>query len=66
MCGPQDRGVYQFDDPEALPALLAEYGRLAAQLSAADPERCEWIHEHLRVLDEAIDRRTAALGITRL
>lgn len=64
--GPQDRGVHRFDDPDSLPALLAEYGMLAAQLPDADPARTEWLHERLRALDEVIDRHVEELGTTRL
>lgn len=61
-----DQEVYRFDAPDALPALLAEYGRLAAELSTADPERVEQLHERLHALDELIDQQVALLGTTRL
>lgn len=56
----------RFDAPDALPALLAEYGRLAAELSTADPERSAQVHARLHILDELIDRQVALLGTTRL
>lgn len=66
---PQHRGVHRpsrFEDTDSLPTLLAEYGRLAAELPTASPERAEWLHERLRTLDEVIDRHVLALGTTRL
>lgn len=58
--------MYRFDAPDALPALLAEYGRLAAELSTAEPERVELLRARLRTLDELIDQQVASLGTTRL
>jgi hypothetical protein len=49
-----------------LPALLAEYGRIAAQLPDADAVESARLHQRLRELDEVIDRQVAALGLTRL
>lgn len=63
---PQDLGVHRFDDPDALPALLAEYGRLAARLPAADPGQAALLRERLRALDEAIDRLVEELGTTKI
>jgi hypothetical protein len=51
---------------DGLPALLAEYGRLAAQLPHADPARARQLHERLRELDEVIDEQVTHLGIARL
>jgi hypothetical protein len=49
-----------------LPELLAEYGRLAAQLPHADPHRAQRLHDRLRQLDAIIDRRVDGLGTSRL
>ena len=49
----------RFDGPGGLPALLAEYGQLAAQLPGADSMQAERIHERLRELDVAIEERIA-------
>lgn len=56
----------RFEDAGCLPALLAEYGRLAAQLRGADAVRVRVIHDRLSELDVVIDRHVAALGTTRL
>lgn len=54
-----------FDSAGSLPALLAEYGRLAAELPGAGPERAAWLREQLEALDEVIDQRVHALGTDR-
>lgn len=67
-CGPQDRCMSE-GDPECvggLPALLAEYGRLAAELSAACPQRAQRLHERLAELDVAIEGWVAELDTPRL
>ncbi len=56
----------RFEHAGSLPSLLAEYGRLAAQLSGADPARTRWIHDRLKELDAVIDRQVAVLGTDRL
>lgn len=57
---------WPFDDTGGLPALLAEYGRLAAQLSDAEPVRGEQLRRQLRELDVVIDRYMADLPTSRL
>lgn len=49
-----------------LPSLLAEYGRLAVQLSSADAEAVEQVRDRLRQLDELIDAYVAALPTERI
>ncbi len=49
-----------------LPSLLAEYGRLAVQLSSSDAQVVAQIHERLRQLDELIDAYVAALPTQRI
>lgn len=49
----------------ALPALLADYGRLAAELPTATPERAAWLNEQLEALDEFIDHEIRVLGTDR-
>ncbi len=49
-----------------LPDLLAEYGRLAAQLPDADPSHAKRLHERLRKLDTVIDAYVAEIGTSRL
>jgi hypothetical protein len=66
MRWPQDQGVHWFDESEGLPALLAEYGRLAAQLPDADKVHAERIHRRLQELDVVIDRQIAESGISQL
>lgn len=64
----QDRCMSD-EDPESaggLPALLAEYGRVAAGLGAACPEQAQRLHERLAELDVAIDGYVAELGVPRL
>lgn len=48
----------------SLPDLLAEYGRLVAKLSSADPAHAECLRERLGELDNAIDTCMARLGLT--
>lgn len=43
-----------------LPDVLAEYGRLAAQLPDATPQKVEWLHRRLAELDVVIDNEVAA------
>lgn len=50
----------RFDGPGELPALLAEYGQLAAQLPGCDHAQAERIHQRLRELDKLIEHRLAA------
>lgn len=57
---------WPFDDTGGLPALLAEYGRLAAQLSDAAPVQSERLHRQLHELDVVIDRYVADLPTQRL
>lgn len=66
--GPHDRCMSE-DDPEcagSLPALLAEYGRLAAELPAACPQRAQLLHERLAELDVAIEEWVTELDTPRL
>jgi hypothetical protein len=49
-----------------LPELLAEYGRLAAQLPHAEHQRAQQLHNRLHELDTIIDRLIDGLGTTRL
>jgi hypothetical protein len=49
-----------------LPELLAEYGRLAAQLPHADAGRAQRLRDRLHELDAVIDRLMDGLGTTRL
>ena len=51
-----------FDHPEGLPAMLAEYGRVAARLRDADPDQAHVLHRRLADLDAAIDRMILQLG----
>ncbi len=52
--------------PVDLPSLLAEYGRLAVQLSSADGGALEQIRDRLHQLDELIDAYVAALPTERV
>lgn len=66
--GAQDRSM-QDGQPHAtseLPALLAEYGHVAAGLAGACPEQAERLRERLAELDVAIDGCMAALNAPRL
>ncbi len=64
----QDRSMREGEDDSAggLPALLAEYGRLAAGLPAASPEQVRRVHERLSELDVAIDGWARELDTRRL
>ncbi len=46
--------------------LLAEYGRLVAELSRAGPQQAQQLRERLAELDAAIDGWAAALDTARL
>jgi hypothetical protein len=49
-----------------LPSLLAEYGRLAVQLSSSDAQAVEKIRDRLHQLDELIEAYVAALPTQRV
>ena len=62
----QDRGMQPQHETASLPDLLAEYGRLAAQLPGAQPGEAAWLRHRLAQLDVVIDQAVAALGIPQV
>ncbi len=56
----------QAESAGGLPALLAEYGQLAAGLGTAGPEQARRVHERLAELDIAIDGWVAELDTAQL
>ncbi|GAB3289497.1 hypothetical protein [Parasphingorhabdus pacifica] len=50
-------------DAPHLPEVLAEYGRLAAQLPDATPDQVERLHRRLAELDVVIDTEVAAAEV---
>lgn len=50
----------------SFPDLLAEYGRLAAELPEADPSRGEQLRQRLGELDEQIDAWAQRVGTDRV
>lgn len=53
----------RFDQADGLATVLAEYGRLAAQLPEAEPQRAELLNQRLDELDAIIDAHLALVGL---
>lgn len=61
----RERAAGSGGDP-AFPDLLAEYGRLAAELPEADANRTAHLRHRMRVLDEQIDEWARRVGTDRV